>query len=104
MNPSLASLVYACGIAGLFYLDRDESIRTSRRCGCRFCTCGLLDQGPCQFGWELHLLAEPIPSFKGALSMEVSASRLDESIVLDCTFDSAVCLKDAEHLPESRAA
>jgi exopolysaccharide production protein ExoQ len=30
MNPSLASLVYACGIAGLFYLDRDKSIRTSK--------------------------------------------------------------------------
>ena len=30
MNPSLASLVYACGIAGLFYLDRDESARTSK--------------------------------------------------------------------------
>jgi exopolysaccharide production protein ExoQ len=30
MNPSVASLVYACGIAGLFYLDRDDSIRTSR--------------------------------------------------------------------------
>jgi len=25
MNPSLASLAYACGIAGLFYLDRDKS-------------------------------------------------------------------------------
>lgn len=30
MNPLLASLVYACGIAGLFYLDRDESIKTSK--------------------------------------------------------------------------
>jgi len=30
MNPSLASLVYACGIAALFYLDRDKSIRTSK--------------------------------------------------------------------------
>jgi exopolysaccharide production protein ExoQ len=30
MNPSLASLVYACGIVGLFYLDRDNSIRTSK--------------------------------------------------------------------------
>ncbi len=30
MNPSLASLVYACGIAGLFYLDSDKSIRTSK--------------------------------------------------------------------------
>src|SRR5882762_5835128 len=30
MNPAIASLVYACGIAGLFYLDRDKSIRTSR--------------------------------------------------------------------------
>src|ERR1700746_3896345 len=30
MNPSIASLVYACGIAGLFYLDRDKSIRTSK--------------------------------------------------------------------------
>ena len=30
MNPSLASLVYACGIAGLFYLDRDNSVRTSK--------------------------------------------------------------------------
>src|SRR5262245_2525644 len=30
MNPSLASLVYAVGIAGLFYLDRDKSDRTSR--------------------------------------------------------------------------
>ena len=30
MNPTLASLVYACGIAGLFYLDRDKSIRTSK--------------------------------------------------------------------------
>ena len=30
MNPSIASLVYACGIAGLFYLDRDKSVRTSK--------------------------------------------------------------------------
>ena len=30
MNLSVASLVYACGIAGLFYLDRDSSIRTSK--------------------------------------------------------------------------
>ena len=30
MSPSLASLIYACGIAGLFYLDRDKSIRTSK--------------------------------------------------------------------------
>jgi exopolysaccharide production protein ExoQ len=30
MNPSVASLVYACGIAGLFYLDRDKSVRTSK--------------------------------------------------------------------------
>jgi len=30
MNPTLASLVYACGIAGLFYLNRDKSIRTSK--------------------------------------------------------------------------
>jgi exopolysaccharide production protein ExoQ len=30
MNPTLASLVYACGIAGLFYLNRDDSIRTSK--------------------------------------------------------------------------
>jgi exopolysaccharide production protein ExoQ len=29
MNPTLASLICACGIAGLFYLDRDGSIRTS---------------------------------------------------------------------------
>ncbi len=30
MNPSLASLICACGIAGLFYLDRDKTIRTSK--------------------------------------------------------------------------
>jgi len=30
MNPSIASLVYVCGIAVLFYLDRDKSIRTSK--------------------------------------------------------------------------
>jgi O-antigen ligase len=30
MNPSLASLVYVCGIAGLFFLDRDNSVRTSK--------------------------------------------------------------------------
>jgi exopolysaccharide production protein ExoQ len=30
MNPSLASLVYACGIAGLFFLNRDCSVRTSK--------------------------------------------------------------------------
>jgi exopolysaccharide production protein ExoQ len=30
MNPSLATLVYAIGIAGLFYLDRDKSVRTSK--------------------------------------------------------------------------
>ena len=30
MNPSIASFVYTCGIAGLFYLDRDKSIRTSK--------------------------------------------------------------------------
>ena len=30
MNPSVASLLYFCGIAGLFYLDRDSSVRTSK--------------------------------------------------------------------------
>ena len=30
MNPSVASLIYACGIAGLFYLDRDRSVPTSK--------------------------------------------------------------------------
>jgi exopolysaccharide production protein ExoQ len=30
MNPTFASLICACGIAGLFYLDRDSSLRTSR--------------------------------------------------------------------------
>lgn len=30
MNPSLASLIYACGIAGLFYLDRDRTVHTSK--------------------------------------------------------------------------
>ena len=30
MNASLATLIYACGIAGLFYLDRDSSVRTSK--------------------------------------------------------------------------
>lgn len=30
MNPSLASLICSCGIAGLFYLDRDKAIRTSK--------------------------------------------------------------------------
>jgi exopolysaccharide production protein ExoQ len=30
MNPSLATMICICGIAGLFYLDRDKSIRTSR--------------------------------------------------------------------------
>jgi exopolysaccharide production protein ExoQ len=29
MNPSLAAVVYSLGIVGLFYLDRDKSIRTS---------------------------------------------------------------------------
>jgi O-antigen ligase len=30
MNPSVASLIYACGIAVLFFLDRDNSVRTSK--------------------------------------------------------------------------
>jgi len=30
MNPTLASLICACGIAGLFYLNRDNSVRTSK--------------------------------------------------------------------------
>ena len=30
MNPTLASLICVCGIAGLFYLDRDRSVRTSK--------------------------------------------------------------------------
>lgn len=30
MNPSTATLVYATGIAGLFFLDRDKSLRTSK--------------------------------------------------------------------------
>ena len=30
MNPILASLICACGIAGLFYLNRDRTVRTSR--------------------------------------------------------------------------
>jgi len=30
MNASLADLVYACGIAGLFFLDRDKALKTSK--------------------------------------------------------------------------
>jgi O-antigen ligase len=30
MNPSLALLICVCGIAGLFYLDRDRTLRTSK--------------------------------------------------------------------------
>jgi len=30
MNPSLARLLFAVGIAGLFYLNRDKSVRTSK--------------------------------------------------------------------------
>jgi exopolysaccharide production protein ExoQ len=30
MTPLIASLAYSCGIAGLFYLDRDKSVRTSK--------------------------------------------------------------------------
>jgi len=30
MNPSLATFICACGIAGLFYLDRDKTIRPSK--------------------------------------------------------------------------
>lgn len=30
MNPSVASLLCACGIAGLFYLNRDKTVRTSK--------------------------------------------------------------------------
>jgi len=30
MNPSVATLIFVCGIAGLFYLDRDETVRTSK--------------------------------------------------------------------------
>jgi exopolysaccharide production protein ExoQ len=30
MNPSVASLICACGIVGLFYLGRDRSVRTSK--------------------------------------------------------------------------
>lgn len=29
MNPLIACAAYVCGIAGLFYLDRDNSVRTS---------------------------------------------------------------------------
>lgn len=30
MNPSVASLICACGIIALFYLDRDKTVRTSK--------------------------------------------------------------------------
>jgi exopolysaccharide production protein ExoQ len=30
MNPTLASFICACGIAGLFYLNRDDSVHTSK--------------------------------------------------------------------------
>src|ERR1041384_1358005 len=30
MNPSVASLLCICGIAGLFYLDRDSLVRISK--------------------------------------------------------------------------
>jgi len=30
MNPLIATVTYVCGIAGLFYLNRDKSVRTSR--------------------------------------------------------------------------
>ena len=30
MNPTLATLVYYLGIAGLFYLNRDKTVHTSK--------------------------------------------------------------------------
>src|ERR1700758_4099134 len=30
MNPLLATFICACGIAGLFYLDREKTVRTSK--------------------------------------------------------------------------
>jgi len=30
MNPWVATFIYACGIAGLFFLDRDKTLRTSK--------------------------------------------------------------------------
>jgi O-antigen ligase len=30
MNPSVATIIFACGVAALFYLDRDPSARSSR--------------------------------------------------------------------------
>ena len=46
MNPSIASLFYICGIVGLFYLDRDNSARTSKALWLPILYLGILGSKP----------------------------------------------------------
>ena len=49
MNPSLASLICACGIAGLLYLDRDKTVRVSNALWLPGIWIGLIGSRPLSF-------------------------------------------------------
>jgi len=46
MHATLASLVYVCGIAGLFYLDRDNTVKTSKALWLPVAYLGILGSRP----------------------------------------------------------
>ncbi len=49
MNPSLASLICACGIAGLLYLDRDKTVHVSKALWLPGIWIGLIGSRPLSF-------------------------------------------------------
>src|SRR5215831_16351333 len=53
MNATLANLVYTIGIAGLFYLDRDKTVKTSKALWLPILYLGILGSRPLSvwLGW-----------------------------------------------------
>jgi exopolysaccharide production protein ExoQ len=66
MNPSVASLVYALGVAGLFFLNRDYSVRTSKALWL-----------PVVYLWILG--SRPVSFWLGATTPDVNNMQLDGS-------------------------
>jgi len=72
MNPSLATLVYCCGIATLFFLNRDSSVRTSPALWL-----------PVAYLWVVG--SRPVPVWLGITTVEGTRNQLDGS-PLDAAF------------------
>jgi exopolysaccharide production protein ExoQ len=71
VNPSFASLICVCGIAGLFYLGRDASVRTSKALWLPFIWILLVGSRPVSFwlgitppaGTDIQLVGSPVDAF-----------------------------------------